>query len=150
MEHHLSYYPDIGTQGEEFVAQWLQTQGWQILHRRWHCRWGELDLVALLNPAEHSGDRSCRSEPTLAFVEVKTRSSHNWDAGGMLAINTRKQSKLWKAARLFLAKYPDLSELPCRFDVALVHHKPGPKLPQHAQTGTFSLADYLPAAFDYS
>ena len=40
------HYRDIGVLGEDLVAQWLQSQGWVILHRRWHCRWGEIDIIA--------------------------------------------------------------------------------------------------------
>ena len=38
--------PDIGELGEQLVAGWLQTQDWVILHHRWRCRWGEIDLIA--------------------------------------------------------------------------------------------------------
>jgi len=43
---HPSHYLDIGVLGEELVAQWLQSTGWVILHRRWRCRWGEIDIIA--------------------------------------------------------------------------------------------------------
>ena len=45
-----SHYLDIGVLGEDIVAQWLQSGGWIILHRRWRCRWGEIDIVAKLEP----------------------------------------------------------------------------------------------------
>lgn len=85
-----------------------------MLYRRWHCRWGELDLVIAQRDPE--SDRLL----SIAFVEVKTRSSGNWDADGLLAITPQKQAKLWKAAQYFLADHPQLAHLPCRFDIALV------------------------------
>jgi putative endonuclease len=106
---------NLGALGEELVSRWLQERHWQILHRRWHCRWGELDLVA----AQVDPQRPSRLL-SLAFVEVKTRSGGNWDANGALAITDQKQRKLWKTAQLFLADHPLLADLPCRFDVALV------------------------------
>lgn len=96
----------LGILGEDLVARWLQGRNWEILHRRWRCRWGELDVVA-----KGSG---------VAFVEVKTRSRGNWDGDGLLAINRRKQEKLIQTAQLYLVEFPELASVPCRFDVALV------------------------------
>ena len=130
-----SHYPDIGVLGEDIVTQWLQSKGWIILHRRWRCRWGELDLVARLDSRYETAGEAEGAEgvgllginpkfkielPLLAFVEVKTRSKGSWDAGGLLAITPQKQAKLWQAAQCFLTAYPDFADYSCRFDVALV------------------------------
>lgn len=106
----------IGILGEELVVDWLRLQEWQILHQRWHCRFGEIDVVA------YSQALQC-----VTFVEVKTRSKGNWDEDGLLAITSGKQKKLWQTAQLFLVAYPDLAILPCRFDVALVRCQSAPK-----------------------
>ncbi|MCL6436005.1 MAG: YraN family protein [Leptolyngbyaceae cyanobacterium HOT.MB2.61] len=140
---------DLGALGEELVAQWLQERGWQLLEQRWHCRWGELDLViAQADPANPVRLLS------VAFVEVKTRSRGNWDANGSLAITLQKQVKLWKTAQLFLAAHPHLAELPCRFDVALVTCSPtqaGTSITGEASIVQANyrliLQDYIMAAF---
>lgn len=118
-----SHYLDIGVLGEDLVAQWLQSTGWAILHRRWRCRWGELDIIAQQNPQEKPDKHAspAKSSSLLVFVEVKTRSRGNWDAGGLLSITQQKQTKLWQSARCFLGIYPNLADRPCRFDVALVY-----------------------------
>ncbi|MEO0489966.1 MAG: YraN family protein [Cyanobacteria bacterium J06659_2] len=98
----------LGDRGEALVAAWLQQQGWSLVAQQWHCRWGELDIVARSQAGE------------LAFVEVKTRRRYSIDQGGRLAITPQKQQKLWRAAQQFLLKHPEHSDAPCRFDVALV------------------------------
>ncbi|QKD81859.1 YraN family protein [Thermoleptolyngbya sichuanensis A183] len=109
----ISASGEFGRLAETLVARWLVQQGATILQQRWRCRWGELDLVAQL--PESSG-----AAATLAFVEVKARRNAGWDAGGLLAVTPQKQAKLWQAAELFLAEYPEWAGSNCRFDVALV------------------------------
>lgn len=121
----------VGEWGENFVAQCLVTQGWIVTHRRWRCRWGELDIVAQAPPPVKQ----------ILFVEVKVRGDastvpnayfnnahsnnahHSWDQGGLLAITPAKQQKLILASQAFLASHPALETYNCRFDVALVTHK---------------------------
>lgn len=121
----------LGTLGENLVAEWLQQQGWEILHRQYRCRWGEIDIIALGRDEENKINRSNENSPfpiphsrTLAFVEVKTRGRGNWDVGGMLAVSAAKQAKLWQTAEIFLSTRPDLANNSCRFDVALVRCEP--------------------------
>ena len=139
---------DLGTLGENLVAEWLQQQGWEILHRQWRCRWGEIDIIALGRDEESAKNRVLpnHSCPTLAFVEVKTRRRGNWDAGGMLAVTTTKQAKLWQTAEIFLSTRPDLANNSCRFDVALVRCEPSrpntkPILPLTAANSQSAIAE---------
>jgi putative endonuclease len=153
MSPKFSHSAIAGQLGEMLVARWLQQQGWQIVGQGWHCRWGELDVVAL-----HTAPKC------LTFIEVKTRKSGNWDEDGLLAITATKQRKLIYSSQLFLSQFPHWAEVPCRFDVALVSAKRQvskalPSEPRDwpeihlgeaiAQRGyTLTLHTYLESAFD--
>nr|WP_255552813.1 YraN family protein [[Phormidium] sp. ETS-05] len=105
--------PRPGDWGEYCTGLFLLAHGWEILHQRWRCRWGEIDIIA----------RRDTADPLLAFVEVKTRRSRSWDDGGLFSITPQKQAKICSTAQMFLAAHPNLSSLPCRFDVALVTYR---------------------------
>ncbi|MBW4604186.1 MAG: YraN family protein [Calothrix sp. FI2-JRJ7] len=143
-----NHYLDIGTLGEDFVAEWLAENGSKILHRRWKSgRRGEIDIIALVEAKEKINITT--QDLTLAFVEVKTRSARNWDSGGRYAVESRKQTKLRIAAQMFLAEHPDKENYTCRFDVAIVCCKPKPKS-QHAENLEYylTLQEYITGAFD--
>ena len=99
---------DLGKLGENLVAEWVVSKQGQVLATRWHCTFGEIDVVAL-NP---DGD--------LIFIEVKTRSPRNIDEDGVLAVTRTKQRKLIQSAKLFQLKHPPHHDRNCRFDIALV------------------------------
>jgi putative endonuclease len=75
------------------------------LERNYSTRSGEIDLIAL-----HRG--------TVAFIEVKTRSSDAFGAPE-LAVNQRKQRRMVKAALSYI-KTKRLHQVPCRFDVVAI------------------------------
>ena len=139
---------NIGQIGEDFVAEWLKQKGYFILAQRWRSPRGEIDLIS-------------RNTKVLAFTEVKTRSPKNWDDNGLLAVDYRKQIRLVQGATHFLAKFPKLTELNCRFDVALVRVDPHDDLDKIENNQTFNikqavffqkrkltLLDYLESAFE--
>jgi putative endonuclease len=132
----------IGTEGENLVADWLATKKAVVLQRRWRKRSAEVDLIAQ------------KADGTLLFIEVKTRSAGNWDRGGLLAVDRRKQQKIILGAHLFLGCYPELSDCNCRFDVALVQHGRWDETAEDLYSqcldgGRYlSLVEYLVAAFD--
>ncbi|MCM1984513.1 YraN family protein [Lyngbya confervoides] len=148
MENSAIQPPGVGQIGEKLVAQWLRGQGSRVLAERWRCRWGELDLVVKC-PASGGGFE-------IAFVEVKTRRQQNWDLQGLLAVTPQKQRKLRHAAQLFLADFPDLMQMPGRFDVALVQIARPDMVPRDLAPGSWVdfgpdrlfLFDYLSAAFE--
>ena len=148
----------LGELGEQLVAKWLQSQGYTILHHHWSCRWGEIDLIAY-NQTENS--ILPVNQASLLFVEVKTRSRGNWDLDGILAITSEKQRKISLTAQLFLSESPNLANLPCRFDLALVHSRKlqqpvARQLPQTIELGKIvewgeyqlALKNYIPGAFE--
>ena len=70
--HPAFHYPDIGVLGEDLFARWLQSSGWEILHRRWRCPWGELDLVAKLDVSERDKGDTIKSQVTSHNHELAT------------------------------------------------------------------------------
>lgn len=139
----------IGHLGEALLGQWLESQAKVILSQNWHCRWGELDLIA------QAPDQS------ISFIEVKTRQARGLDEGGRLALTPSKQAKIIQAAQLYLADHPALAELPMTFDVALIYYQPearsmtkdmqsldlGTKTIPGQGTFQFWLIDYIADAF---
>ncbi len=100
-----------GTRGEALVANYLRERGYQLLAAGYHCRFGEIDLIAL------EGDILC-------FVEVKTRTNIDM-ALPREYVTKGKQVKLKKTALFYLMENPQYQDAPCRFDVAEVYAERG-------------------------
>lgn len=100
-----------GTRGEALVANYLRERGYTLLAAGYHCRFGEIDLIALC------GD-------TLCFIEVKTRSNIAM-ALPREYVTKSKQSKLKKTAMFYLMDNPQYGDNVCRFDVAEVYAEHG-------------------------
>jgi len=73
-----------GTWGEAEVANYLRRRGYTLLAHGFHCRFGEIDLIA-------------RKDGVLCFVEVKTRT--NLSCGlPREYVTPQKQQRLRKTA----------------------------------------------------
>ena len=94
-----------GERGEQLAAQYLKSQGYDILATNWRCNRGEIDIVACLNE-------------TLAFVEVRTRHAPTTEAA-FASVGKNKQEKMQNAALTYLAKH-DLEDSLWRIDVIAV------------------------------
>jgi putative endonuclease len=95
----------LGASGEEAVAAWYVSRGYEVVERNWRCRAGELDLIL-------------RRGRTFVFCEVKTRSSDAFGAP-VEAITREKQVRLRHLAARWLEDAP-LRPTEIRFDVASV------------------------------
>ena len=93
-----------GRQAEDAAAIFLQHHGLTIVERNYHCRFGEIDLIA-------------RDGDTLVFVEVRMRSNSAF-GGAAASITAAKRDKLLRTARHYLAGAAHLPA--CRFDAVLV------------------------------
>ncbi len=92
---------DIGNLAEYAALQFLLRQGLRELKTNYHCRYGEIDIIA-------------SSGTEIIFVEVRFRSSPSF--GGAAASVTRtKQKKLIKTANHYLQYRA--ANVQCRFDV---------------------------------
>jgi putative endonuclease len=97
---------DAGLFWEAAAAEFLRTQGLEILIERYRCRLGELDLV-------------CLEGPTLVIVEVRARaSSARVDAAE--SVDLHKRRRIIRATRHLLMRRPHWSDLHLRFDVLAI------------------------------
>ncbi len=99
---------NIGQLGEQQAAAYLEREGYAIVERNYHTRFGEIDLI-------------CSDVRYLAFVEVKTRTGGKFGAPRE-AVTRAKQRKIIRTAQQWLLEHP--TELQPRFDVAEVWLSP--------------------------
>ncbi|MDK6301259.1 YraN family protein [Corynebacterium sp. UMB9976] len=93
----------VGRQGENLAGEYLVNQGWRIVERNWHCRFAELDIIAL-DPAGE-----------MVFVEVKYRKD-TAHGTGVEAVTQTKLRRMRLAAGKWLAEQQRGVDV-VRFDV---------------------------------
>lgn len=91
------------------AAEYLRKKHYKILASGYHCRFGEIDLIAV-------------NRTFLVFVEVKLRKSANF-APAREYVDGRKQQRLRAAASMYLAQNP--TNLLCRFDIIEIYAPDG-------------------------
>lgn len=111
---------------ERLVADRLVAAGWAVVARNWRGARGELDVVVV-------------RDGRLRFVEVKARAAQ--DEGGIEAVGAWKQRRLVRAARAFLASWPEPVAEAC-FTVVVVTLPPRGSSLEHARV------EWIDDAFD--
>ena len=102
---------ELGDLGEEHAARSLALRGYNILVRKFRCRAGEIDIIAL--------DRGI-----LVFIEVRSRSDEEYGFP-YETINHRKRQRIRRVATVFQMKYNFLDR-DSRFDcVSVIFGKNG-------------------------
>ena len=96
---------DIGQNGEGFVCERMQAEGFQILDRNIRFKFGELDIVA-------------KENDILCFVEVRTREDSRM-GHPLETISLKKQKTIRRAAEFYLLRR-NITNQAIRFDVAYI------------------------------
>ena len=97
----------LGSSGENLAAAFLEKRGFEVISKNYKTRLGEIDLIA-------------KKDNTVAFVEVKTRSSRYFHASHL--ITPSKQRKMARAAQQFIQEHNLSHGFVLRFDTVFVSH----------------------------
>ena len=102
-----------GRAGEDAATRHLEAQGCKVLARNWRANPGEIDIVAECPPSPGE------SQPTLAFVEVRTR--HGEPGFAEESITPRKAASMAAAAYAYMTAHDiDPESTPWRIDLVAV------------------------------
>lgn len=96
----------VGASGERIAALLLEQAGCTIIARNWHCRGGELDLVAL------NGEM-------LVCVEVRVRTGMAHGSAAESVVGT-KTKRVLHAVAAFLDAHPEHGDRLVRIDVVAI------------------------------
>lgn len=113
----MALHNKLGAEGETFACNYLGDIGFVILHRNWRFHHKEIDIVALHNDM-------------LVFIEVKTRTSNNWE-NPRDAITNSKIRLLTDAAEGYIYQFDRKEEV--RFDVLTLITTPDGFETEHIQ-----------------
>ncbi|MBD3344675.1 MAG: YraN family protein [Chitinivibrionales bacterium] len=92
-----------GRAAENQAAEYLISEGYQIVTRNYQTRGGELDIIAE------------DSRGVLVFVEVKASFGPGY-GNPLFRVSRAKQRNLIRMARWYLMEH-EIKDKPCRFDV---------------------------------
>lgn len=96
----------LGKKAEDAAAAYYEDSGCVVVTRNYHCRYGEIDIIA------KDGD-------VLVFVEVRCRRSKAMVSPAE-SVDSRKINKLIETAEHYMTENNLPEDINCRFDLAEV------------------------------
>ncbi len=93
----------LGKDSEQLACKFLERQGYRLVQRNFHSKWGEIDLIM-------------RKGQELVFVEVRSKSNRDYGQPAE-TVDKNKQEKIRKTAQLYLYQHQEMKQCYCRFDV---------------------------------
>lgn len=124
----MAAHNELGKEGEEIAANYLQAQGYIIRHRDWHSGRRDLDIVA-------------EKDKTLIIIEVKTR--RNTEYGNPEeAITNKKIRHIIASTDAYVKKYK--IDLHIRFDIITIIGTKPPFQIEHIEDA------FLPPVWNHS
>lgn len=106
----MSKKQQIGKLGEDLATKYLEEKNYKILTRNFHCKQGEIDIIA-------------KERNEIIFIEVKARTNLHYGRP-VEAVTKIKQKHIEKAAEYYLYKN-NLANNNVRIDVIEVYIKEG-------------------------
>jgi len=100
-----------GKEAEQRACDYLQSKGFKLLEKNYHCTYGEIDLIM-------------QDLEDIVFVEVRSRTRKDY-GHALESINQAKITKLIKTATHFLQRKNWLDKTNGRFDIVALHPTDG-------------------------
>jgi putative endonuclease len=95
-----------GKEAEDIAAEYLSKRTLKLISRNFHCRFGEIDLIAL-------------DKETLVFIEVRYRKNEHYLAT-IETIDKHKCKKIVITSEYYLNKHKKYQSHFCRYDVIAI------------------------------
>ncbi len=102
----LTARQEKGAQAEKLAEQFLARQGLQLITKNYRCKQGEVDLIM-------------QDQDTIVFIEVRHRVRADYGSAAE-SITISKQTKVIKAATIFMMKKGWYQHKAVRFDVVTI------------------------------
>lgn len=96
----------IGNEGENKALEFLLRNGYELLHKNWRTRFGEIDIIV-------------KKDNLIVFVEVKSLPKGNLDYLSKV-LNKDKQERIIKTSKRFLLNNRQYSNSYIRYDVIVI------------------------------